>query len=164
KWYVIYTRPRWEKRVANDLEENGIEHYCPLTKVEKQWSDRKKWVLEPLFKGYVFVRLSSLKKWDVKLQAGVINFVYWLGKPAIVNDNDILTIRKFLNEFEEVTLEKTGDTFKPNGRIVVATGVLMNYQGMILEIQGKKVKVLLQSMSASLVAVFKKGDLKRISK
>ncbi|HCY90719.1 MAG TPA: antitermination protein NusG, partial [Chitinophagaceae bacterium] len=47
-WYVVYTRPRWEKKVALNLAQKGIEHYCPLNKVRKQWSDRKKMVLEPL--------------------------------------------------------------------------------------------------------------------
>ncbi|MEO6221006.1 MAG: transcription termination/antitermination NusG family protein, partial [Ginsengibacter sp.] len=50
-WYVVYTRPRWEKKIAENLLRLGIEHYCPLNKVTRQWSDRKKKVLEPLFKG-----------------------------------------------------------------------------------------------------------------
>ncbi|HMJ47328.1 MAG TPA: transcription termination/antitermination NusG family protein, partial [Ferruginibacter sp.] len=54
KWYVVYTRPRWEKKVAATLDERGVENYCPLNRVNRQWSDRKKVVLEPLFKGYVF--------------------------------------------------------------------------------------------------------------
>ena len=33
----------------------GIESYLPLKKVLKQWSDRKKWVEEPLFRSYIFI-------------------------------------------------------------------------------------------------------------
>ncbi|MBL0358846.1 MAG: UpxY family transcription antiterminator [Chitinophagaceae bacterium] len=62
----MYTKPRWEKKVACLLDEKGIENYCPLNKVVKQWSDRKKVVLEPVFKSYVFVKILEDKKWDLK--------------------------------------------------------------------------------------------------
>src|ERR1700759_2085013 len=58
-WYVVYTKPRWEKKVAKQLEQKKIEHYCPLNKVQRQWSDRKKIILEPLFSCYVFVCLDE---------------------------------------------------------------------------------------------------------
>ena len=79
KWYVVYTRPRWEKKVSGILMSRGIEYYCPLNKVMKQWSDRKKIVLEPLFKGYVFIKIPESLKWEVKSVEGVLNYVYWLG-------------------------------------------------------------------------------------
>ena len=82
-WYAVYTKPRWEKKVAAMLLEKGIENYCPINKVIRQWSDRKKMVMEPVFKGYVFVKLEDNKKWQVKDVNGILNFVYWLGKWAI---------------------------------------------------------------------------------
>ena len=75
-WYVVYTKPRWEKKVYSLLEEEGIEAYCPLNKVHKQWSDRMKWVEEPLFKSYVFVRLAEEEMSQVRMVSGVINYVY----------------------------------------------------------------------------------------
>ncbi len=96
KWYVVYTRPRWEKKVASLLQQKNIEHYCPLNKVLKQWSDRKKVVMEPLFKGYVFVAVDEHHKWDIKKIDGILNYVYWLGKPARVKETEIDTIRMFL--------------------------------------------------------------------
>jgi len=78
-WFAVYTRPRWEKKVVKLLNEKGIENYCPLNKVVKQWSDRKKVVLEPIFKSYIFVRVTEEDKWDLKKINGILNFVYWLG-------------------------------------------------------------------------------------
>ena len=49
KWYAVYTRPKWEKKVAELLSRKRIENYCPLNKSIKQWSDRKKTIFEPLF-------------------------------------------------------------------------------------------------------------------
>ena len=106
KWYAIYTRPRWEKKVHNLLTQKGIEAYCPLNKVRRKWSDRVKLIEEPLFKSYVFVRVTEENKSDVRLTNGVVNFLYWNGKPAIVKDREIEVSRKFLNEHENVALVK----------------------------------------------------------
>ena len=54
-WYVLYTKPKWEKKVAEQLQAMGIDCYCPLVMKERQWSDRKKKVEMPLFNSYVFV-------------------------------------------------------------------------------------------------------------
>ncbi|WP_317133595.1 MULTISPECIES: UpxY family transcription antiterminator [Antarcticibacterium] len=99
-WYVIYTKPRWEKRVATELEETNIESYCPVITEVRQWSDRKKKVVTPLFKSYVFVRLTEKSRQDVFKAPGVIQFLYWLGKPAIVKDKEIETIKSWLNNDE----------------------------------------------------------------
>src|SRR5258708_3075596 len=97
-WYAVYTKPRWEKKVSEQLAKGGIEAYCPLNKVRKKWSDRVKWVEEPLFKSYVFVRVKEAEQTQVRLFNGVVNFVYWLGKPAMVKDKEIEIIRQFLND------------------------------------------------------------------
>lgn len=160
KWYVVYTRPRWEKKVAGILLAKGIEHYCPLNKVMKQWSDRKKIVLEPLFKGYIFVKLQDTSKWDIKNIDGILNFVYWLGKPAIVKEEEIVTIKKFLQEFSTVeVIERRLDV---NSRVLIKQGILMNYHGIIVEIHGNKAKVNIESMGIQLSAVFDKKNLETV--
>ncbi|MEP7165518.1 MAG: UpxY family transcription antiterminator [Ferruginibacter sp.] len=159
-WYVVYTRPRWEKKVAGIMLAKGIEHYCPLNKVMKQWSDRKKIILEPLFKGYIFVKLQDTIKWEIKNIDGILNFVYWLGKPAVVKEEEIDTIRKFLQEFSGVeVIERQLDV---NSRVLIKQGVLMNYHGIIVEITGNKAKVNIESMGLQLSAVFDKKNLEPV--
>jgi len=157
-WYVVYTRPRWEKKVAAVLADRGVLHYCPLNKVQKQWSDRKKIVFEPLFKGYVFVQMDARHKWDIKQVDGIINFVYWLGKPAIVKDEEIDIIRKFLQEFNDVEVVNT--TPQKNDNVLVKQGIMMDYKGIILELRGNKALVKVQSMGVELSALF---DLKNLT-
>ena len=89
KWYAIYTRPRWEKKVNSLLLEKGIESYCPLNKVRRKWSDRIKVVEEPLFKSYVFVKIGDEHRTEVRMTTGVVNFVYWNGKPAVIREKEI---------------------------------------------------------------------------
>ncbi len=157
-WYALYTKPRWEKKVARLLDENGIENYCPLNKVIKQWSDRKKVVLEPIFKSYVFVRIAEDIKWDLKKVNGVLNFVYWLGKPAQIKDDEINIIKKFLNEFSGVEIEDQNQ-LKVNSKVRIKQGVMMNYQGMLLEINGNNAKVRIDSMGLTLNANFDKTNI-----
>jgi transcription antitermination factor NusG len=156
-WYAVYTRPRWEKKVTRVLDEKGIEAYCPLNKVYRQWSDRRKLVHEPLFKGYVFVHLDDQHKWDVKKIDGILNFVYWNGKPAVVRDEEIETIKKFLSEFSDVEVEDLKLAIRTPVRI--KHGILMNYQGIVIEVMGNKARVKIESMGIQLSAIFEKKNL-----
>lgn len=160
KWYAVYTRPRWEKKVASLLLDKGIENYCPINKVTRQWSDRKKVVLEPVFKGYVFVRLEDEKKWEVKSIHGILNYVYWLGKPAIIRDEEIDVIRKFLNEFNDVQVEAKG--LVVNTEVRVKQGVLMNYKGIVVEVLGNRAVVKIDTLDLQLSAHFDKANLELI--
>jgi len=158
-WFAVYTRPRWEKKVVKLLNEKGIENYCPLNKVVKQWSDRKKVVLEPIFKSYIFVRVTEEDKWDLKKINGILNFVYWLGKPARIRDEEIAVIKKFLNEFSDVAIEQD---LEVNAKVRIKQGVLMNYQGSLVEIFGNRVKIKIESMGLQLSAHFDKKNIERL--
>ena len=159
-WYVVYTRPRWEKKISKILDNKGIENYCPLNKVSKQWSDRKKIVLEPLFKGYIFIKINESNKWDIKLIDGIINYVYWLGKPAKVRDTEINTIKMFLNEFENI--EIIDSNLRLHSKVAITTGILMNYKGIIVEVLGNKARVQIDSMGIQLSALIEKRSLTQI--
>ena len=160
QWYALYTKPRWEKKVAKLLEEQGIENYCPINKVTRQWSDRKKIVLEPVFKSYVFVKIAESNKWELKKISGVLNFVYWLGKPAPIREEEIMTIKKFLNEFTDV--EVTNLSLEVNSAVRIKNGVLMNYQGILVELIGNKARVRIESMGIQLSAQFDKNNLEHL--
>lgn len=159
-WYAVYTRPRWEKKVASMLQEKGIENYCPINKVTRQWSDRKKIVHEPVFKGYVFVRLQEEKKWEVKEVNGILNFVYFLGKPAKIRDEEIDTIRRFLNEFNDVQVESKG--LVVNSEVRIKQGVMMNYHGVVVEVLGNRAVVKIDTLDIQLSAHFDKKNLELI--
>jgi len=151
KWYVVYTRPRWEKKVYGLLFKKGLEVYCPLNRMRKKWSDRVKWVEEPLFKSYVFIRAVEDELPMVRLISGVLNFVYWLGKPAIVKDRDIELIRKFLNDYNEVEVEPI--ELQKDARVTIRRGVLMNRQAKVVKVMNKRVRVVIESIGYALVAV-----------
>ena len=160
-WYAIYTKPRWEKKVHSLLSEKKIESYCPLNKVRKKWSDRMKTVEEPLFKSYVFARVNADEQTRVRMTAGVMNFVYWQGKPAIIPAKEIETIRKFLNEYENIQVEPI--QLKEDGRVIIRQGLFMDHEAKILKIEGNKVKVVIESIGYTLVASIDKKNLSTLT-
>lgn len=157
KWLAVYTRPRWEKKVNQLLAEKGTESYCPLNKIRRKWSDRIKVVEEPLFKSYVFVRIEDEERTAVRMTPGVINFVYWDGKPAVIREKEIATIRKFLDEYENV--EVMPMELKLNQRVKITTGPLMDQEGKVLDVRHKTAKVAIDSLGYVLVAYIERTKL-----
>jgi len=157
KWLAIYTRPRWEKKVNLLLQEKGVESYCPLNKVKRKWSDRVKIIEEPLFKSYVFVKVSDQEKTTVRMTTGVMNFVYWNKKPAIIKEKEILTIKRFLDEYRDVHVYPID--LKLNDRVRVTSGSFMDHEGKVLGLRHKIVKVAIDSIGYILVAYIERSKL-----
>ena len=160
KWYAVYTKPRWEKKVYGLLQARGVECYCPLNKVRRRWSDRYKVIEEPLFKSYVFVRVAEEEKPSVRMLNGVVNFVYWLGKPAIVKDKEIEIIKLFLNEYSEITLVPV--ELKVNQKIRIRSGIFMDQEAEVISIKPNYVMVLLESLGYYLKARIQRSDLEPV--
>ncbi|OQP64403.1 antitermination protein NusG [Niastella vici] len=153
RWYALYTKPRWEKKVADLLELKQIENYCPLQKIERNWSDRKKVILEPLFKSYVMVRLAPKAHIPVLQTDGVLGFVTFQGKPAVIRDIEIETVKQFLKDYEHIQVERIDVNI--NDEVTIINGPLMQQKGQVQEVGGKMVKVMLPSLGFALVAIDK---------
>lgn len=149
-WYAVYTRPRCEKKVAEQLSRKKIECYCPTNKVVRKWSDRKKVVFEPLFTTYVFVKAAESELVQLKQTEGVVNLVYWLQKPAVIPDREIEAIRHFLNDNINVSLQKTNINISDRVRII--SGPLMAHEGNVLSVKTRTVKLSLPSLGYLMVA------------
>jgi transcription antitermination factor NusG len=157
KWFAVYTRPRWEKKVHKLLAEKGIETYCPLNKVHRKWSDRIKLIDEPLFKSYVFVKVNEEEKTSVRMTPGVVNFIYWLGKPAIIKEKEIETIKKFLNDHHDV--EVRAIDIEAGKKVMVQSGILMGKEGTVKKVLHKKVEVVIESIGFVLSAYIDKTKI-----
>lgn len=160
-WYAVYTKPRWEKKVGQLLDKKGLEYYCPLNKVRRKWSDRYKVIEEPLFKSYVFVHITEDEKERIRLTDGVVNFVYWNGKPAIIKDGEIEIIRKFLKEYENV--EASPAAFSAGQKVRIKTGLMMDTEGLVIKVVNNRAYVLLETLGYELTAQFEKTNLEPIA-
>ncbi len=154
KWYAVYTKPRWEKKIDSVLIRKGIESWCPLQKIERQWSDRKKIIEDPLFKSYVFVRISNEEKTKVLMTDGVLNFVHYLGKPAVIKNDEVDTIKRYLAEKDASIFIISQEGFVEETKIRVNHGVFMGNEGTVLRSGKKKVYVKLESLGQVMVVEF----------
>ncbi|WP_337967394.1 UpxY family transcription antiterminator [uncultured Flavobacterium sp.] len=152
-WYVVYTKPKWEKKVADKLNQIGIECYCPLIIQMKQWSDRKKKVEVPLFNSYVFVQLTDIDRNSVFQVAGVVRYLFWLGKPAIVRDEEINSIKTSLKAPNisdvSVTSIRVGDHIK------IETGAFTNQDAIVQEVSNTHYILVLESLGCVLKIKYK---------
>ncbi|HVF81252.1 MAG TPA: transcription termination/antitermination NusG family protein [Flavisolibacter sp.] len=112
KWYIIHTRPRWEKKLTDILEQKGIESFCPVKTLKRKWSDRVKKIEEPLFKCYLFVKIIPEQKMAVRLTEGVINFIYKDGKPALVKEKEMKAFKKLLDAGISMTSMEQNTVFR----------------------------------------------------
>lgn len=146
-WYVVYTKPKWEKKVAEQLNRFGIHCYCPLIKKVQQYSDRKKKVELPLFNHYVFVQLAEKDRNSVFLSPGVVRYLFWLGKHAIVKDEEIDIIKKWLTEDnEDISLVQ----YNVGEKIKVNSGPFLNQNAIIKEVTNSHYVLVLESLGCIL--------------
>src|SRR4051794_27265741 len=97
QWYVVYTKPRAEKKICETLSRKKIENYLPLNRIVGNWNINKKIIDEPLFANYIFVWITDLRFLELKKIPGILNLVHWLGKPVVIDDLEIGMIKSFLN-------------------------------------------------------------------
>lgn len=161
KWYALYTRSRTEKKVYELLMEKGIETYLPLLKTLKQWSDRKKWVEEPLFRSYIFIRISERERLDAVRTNGVVRMITFQGRPVSIPDKQIEAVRAYINEGEERVGKEV--FFERGDRVEVTRGTLQGLQGIMVEAKGKKrVMVEIEGIGEKIMLNIPKSSLKNI--
>jgi transcriptional antiterminator RfaH len=142
-WFVIYTKPRNEKKVTEQLLAIGIETFCPIITSIKQWSDRKKKVTTPLINSYVFVQLDEVNRFKVFDVPGVVRYVHWLKKPAVVRDSEIQSLK----ELTEKTIRSfTIDHLTKGEEFLIPSGVFKDKKGLIEEVRGKSIKIKLDEL------------------
>lgn len=152
-WYVLYTKPKWEKKVAERLTQIGVECYCPTFTKEQQWSDRKKKIEVPLFNSYVFVQLSDMDRNIVFTVPGVIRYLFWLGKPAVVRDEEINIIKTSLKAVDVIDISVS--SIQVGDRIKLESGAFSNQDAIVQEVSKTHYILVLESLGCVLKVKYK---------
>ncbi len=141
-WYIIYTRPRHEKKTANDLLMMGIETFVPVTIQRRKWQDRMKSVESVLFPSYVFVKLENASQFFNSSKAfGFVSYVKTGKLIAKVGDHIISNIKRAVNESGEIHVSEK--TFFPGAKVIIREGAFNGLECEIVNFEGKE-KVLLR--------------------
>jgi transcription antitermination factor NusG len=156
-WYVLYTNPKAEKKVAEQLNRLGIEVYCPTVVQVKQWSDRKKKVESPLFTSYVFVNIEDAARDDVFKAKGVVRYLFWLGKPAVVKNEEIAEIKKWLAA-RDVDIEF--EALHEGDEIEITEGQFKGQTGTVQQIDKNYIRLIIKSIGFVMI-IKPKGQLNK---
>jgi transcription antitermination factor NusG len=147
-WYVVYTKPKWEKKVAERLNEIGVVTYCPLISKTSQWSDRKKTIHVPLFNSYIFVQIEDKERNRVFEVVGAVRYLFWLGKPAVVKNSEIVIIQEWLSA--PADFEISLDQWKKGDKIILESGPFISQSAIIKEVKQNHYTLILESLGCIL--------------
>ena len=155
RWHAVYTKPRHEKKALERLSINGFEVFCPMTITIKQWSDRKKKISTPLIPSYIFVHVNEKEKSKALEDPSVLNYIYWLGKPAIIRDYEIERLKGLISKekMQEFEIKK----LKIGEKISLSKGYLKDENATIKKVNNNNVHVELSELG--IVVILKKTDL-----
>ena len=146
-WFVIYTKPRSEKKVADQLQKCGIEAYCPMVTQMRQYSDRKKKVTVPLINSYVFINIEEKKRDNVFEVGGVVRYLFWLGKPAIVRNEEIEALKSWL---DHTAITVRMESIVPGTKMVVPSGPFKGKEGLVHMVKKNEIQLILTELGIKL--------------
>jgi transcription antitermination factor NusG len=160
-WYAVYVKSRSEKKVAAELQALAIDHYLPLQKILKKWSDRKKWIEEPLFRSYIFVQIDPSDYYNVLNLNGVVKYITFEGKAVPVPEQQIEAVKFYLNEKDPELVED--HNWEKGQRVEIISGSLIGLKGELVEVRGKHmVSVEIEAVGRNILLKIPKNKLSMI--
>ncbi len=144
-WYAVYTKPQSETKVVTLLSKKRIENFCPHKRMLIGSGAKRRMVYQPLFPSFVFVNITELQMFEVRKTPDVINFVYWLGKPAVIKTEDVENIAWFNGEYYNIHVEKSH--VNASGMVKITNEPCLVQSNIdVLSVKTNKVKLTLPSL------------------
>ncbi len=162
-WFALYTKPRHEFKAREQLTEIGVDTYLPTITVTKQWSDRKKKVTEPLFKGYIFINSSEIERNSAVARESVIKTIFFDGKPAVIPNQEIESIKKMLESPEKI---KVFNGITKGVIVKIESGPFEGIEGIVSSISDDEntLSVSMQLLNRTIsVSIARNTKIKRIN-
>ncbi|MDD4993932.1 MAG: UpxY family transcription antiterminator [Paludibacter sp.] len=153
RWYAVYTAPRAEKKVSERFAGLAIEHYLPLQKIKRRWSDRIKEVQIPIISGYIFVRVSEREFEKVTKVYGALSFIREGGNPVAIPGDQINALQLMIESADE-EIEYSTETIEKGESVIIVKGPLQGLIGELIDSKGNyKVLVRLEKLGCALTTV-----------
>ena len=144
RWYILYTRPKAEKKVADLLTKKKIDHLYAQNRLARLPGDRKRVLTEPLFSSYVFVNVLPSHLHSLTRMDGVVHVIYWLGAPAEIKHEEIEAIKEFLAVYQNIRAEKTAVNM--NEKATMTTSPVVKQNGAVMLVKNKYASLSLPSL------------------
>jgi transcription antitermination factor NusG len=128
-WYALYTCPRHEKRVAEQIEQRSISCFLPVYRSVRRWKDRRKELELALFPGYVFVRIDLKDRLRVLQLTSVVRFVSFNGQPVPLPEGEVESL---MNGLSSGICAEPHPYLRVGRRVRVRNGPMAGMQGILV--------------------------------
>ena len=155
-WYVAYTFPNAEKSIHKSLGKMKIMSFLPLQETIRDWKDRKKRISAPLFPNYIFIYSSHKERYDALSVKGMVRYVSFDGKPAIVRNEQIESLKKLMDSNFEI---HSRSLIKPGNKVVITDGPFSGVEGVLEKVNGSMRLVVLIDCLSRAVSINIPADL-----
>ena len=134
-WYVARVGSCQEKKLSAALESRGVEHYLPVRREVRRWSDRRKVVDALVLPRFVFVRCTNPERLQLLAsEPRIRGFLSLLGEPAVVRDAEMETFRRMVENGGGVSV--TSEPLAPGDRVRVLDGPLAGLECELVSVGG----------------------------
>lgn len=149
-WLALYTKPRSEFKAEEQLISSGIQTYLPTITKLKQWSDRKKKVTEPLFRGYIFIHADEQERLISVEKPAIVRCLFDTGRPARIPNWQIDNIKKMLESDTSLIVH---NGIVPGAKVMIKSGSFQGVIGTVInESSGKSISVSIDLLNRSVIA------------
>jgi len=165
KWYVAFVRSCQERKVAGQLNANGIETFVPVQKVRRQWSDRVKMIDRPVLPGMVFVRCSEeLRASTFGMTEGLTRYMMDITRearePLVVPDRQIADFMHVLRVINgEAELSVVNGDIAEGDMVRVVRGPLIGFVCECVEVMNKHNLIIRLGLLGSLLVTVDASDV-----
>ena len=156
-WLVIYTKPRQEKKLAERLQQAGYTVYCPTQRMKKRWSDRWKWIEQPLFSSHIFIQIDPERRDAIYFVPGFVRFLFWLKRPAQVRPKEIEILKRWLNDYAPEAISTSH--LQPGQKTKVLTGPFQGQEGTLQEVKAERAQLYLEELQLLVELDLSKNEL-----
>ena len=147
-WFALYTKPRSEFSAERQLQVLGVQYFLPTITNVRQWSDRKKKITEPLFRGYIFIHTNEKERLQAVKVSSVIRCIFAHGRPAVIPEWQIENVKRMLKLDLQITVQ---NEFTPGKKILINDGPLRGMIGVVVNSKrGKSIAVSIDLLHRSI--------------
>jgi len=158
-WHILYVKSRCEKRVHQSLKDISLESFLPEYKTVKQWSDRKKTIVKPLFPSYVFVNINSSMDFHKALSVqGACTYISFGKEYARVSDKEIDRIKLIVGTNGITEIETNSNLPKIGEVRTINEGALKGLECEVVKVDNtNKIIVRIESLKQNIMATIPAG-------
>jgi transcription antitermination factor NusG len=161
-WFALYTKSRSEFKAAEQLQAVNIQNYLPVVVKWKKWSDRKKKILEPILRGYIFILADERERKLSLEQFSIVRCVFDNGRPAKIPEWQIENLKKMLSKESDFLIQ---DGLIPGSKVKIREGPFEGIIGVIHESDnGKTIAVSIDLLRRSVIAHLPKESIFEVVK